>query len=217
MMQINPPFDGSAPCPACQTDLREVSALLHNTFTRWPQPKAFVRLNDLRRTPIPTELAVPHPVAQELLDVARAVVAACEGMTDDGNTIRWTPATFDLVSGLAPRIKAALDAFDALSDSHFHDRRHSSGDDNILRASRGTHWAGFVAPDYKAAAYDYTVEVVSEGAHIRHLVCDTGLRLHEHFLSDLRRDGTFFGKVWCPTCRTNAPISQWDVSGGDIG
>lgn len=211
MSQINPPYDGSAPCPACQQDVRNVSALLHNTFTRWPEGKAFVRLNELRHTPIPSELTVPHPVAQELMDVARALVAACDGMTEEGLTIRWTPDVTERVAALADRAKAALDAFAPLANAHFHDARHCSGERNMLRPSRGSHWAGFVAPDYQAAQYDYTVDVVPDGGDIVHTVCGTHLRLHEHFLQDLRRDPAFFGKVRCPTCRLDAPIAQFAI------
>ena len=127
-LQINPPFDRSLPCPACQHEVRGIFALLHNTLTLWPRAKAFVRLNDLRRVPIPPELAVPHPAAQELLDVARALVAACDGMMDHGDHIRWTPAVAERVGDLVPRAKAALDAFAPLCEAHFHDRRHASGD-----------------------------------------------------------------------------------------
>ncbi len=208
-MQINPPFDGSAPCPACQRELRSISAWLHGACIRWPNGKAYVRFNDLRHTAVPDTLTVPHPATVELLAVARATVAACAGMEDAGATIRWTPEITAKLAMLMPRIKAALDAFEPLTKAHFHDDRHAAGAVNILSAKRGSHWAGFVEPNYAAAEYNYTVECVPEGGDILHEPCGTRLKLHEHFLRDLRRDPTFFGKVWCPTCHGNMPIEQW--------
>lgn len=215
--QINPPFDGSKPCPACQQDLRSVSALMHNFLTRCDvkagrirEGKAMVKLNDLRRMAIPDHLTVPHPAAEEVLSVARALVAACDGMTDEGHTIRWAPEVLEKVEALIPRAAAAEDAFDGLSNAHFADARHYRGEENLLRESRGSSWAGFVNPDYKAAAYDYTVEVVDEGADLTHTVCGVGLKLHEHFKANWRKDPSFYGRIWCPRCRINAPAAQFE-------
>lgn len=215
--QINPPFDGSAPCPACQHELRGISALVHNFLTRCDvsaggvrEGKAMVKLNDLRCMAIPDHLTVPHPAAEEVLSVARELVAACDGMTEEGLTIRWSPEVLAKVEALIPRAAAAADAFSVIADAHFADQRHCSGGvQNILRESRGSRWAGFVNPDHEAARYDYTVEVVDEGADLTHTVCGVGLRLHEHFKANLAKDPTFYGQVWCPSCRQNVPFSQF--------
>jgi hypothetical protein len=215
-VQINPPFDASEPCPACQQDLRNVSALIHNFLTRCDvaagrvrEGKAMVKLNDLRCTAIPDHLTVPHPAAEEVLAVARALVQACDGMTDEGATIRWTPEILARVEGLIQRAAAAEDAFDAVSNAHFADARHYRGEENLLRESRGSRWAGFVHPDYKAAAYNFTVEVVEEGGDLTHTICGTQLKLHDHFKGQLALDPHFYGKVWCPTCRQNLPFAQF--------
>lgn len=218
--QINPPFDGSTPCPACQQDVRGMSALIHNFLTRCKRDgsgiesgKAMVRLYDLRQYHgHPFELTVPHPAAEEVVAVGRALIAAIDGMTMDAHgVIRWTPEIRAKVEALIPRAMAAADAFDVLSKAHFADERHCSNRENILRERRGSHWAGFVNPDYKAAEYNYTVEVevVAEGADLTHKVCGTGLKLHEHFKANLRKDPTFYGQIWCPCCRLNAPARQF--------
>lgn len=218
MTQINPPYDASEPCPACQQELRSVSAYLHNFLTRCHSDgsgirdgKAWVRLVDMRSCGLPRELTIPHPAAQEVLDVARALMQAIAGVVVEGLTIRWTPEIKAAVEALIPRAMAASDAFDVLSKAHFADRRHSHGDENVLRQQQGSAWAGFVAPDYKAARYDHTVELVAEGGDLQHRVCGARLALHDHFKANLAGDPNFYGKIWCPTCRQNLPASQFNA------
>lgn len=216
MTQINPPYDGSAPCAACQTEVRSLAAYLHNFLTRCSrdgarieQGKAFVRLVDMREQGLPREIKVPHPAAQEVVDVCRELMQAIAGIEIDGGEIRWSPEIRQRVEALIPRAMKAADVFSPLSEAHFADDRHSRGEPNILRESGGSKWAGFVSPDYEAARYDYTVEVTTEGADLTHEPCGTGLKLHEHFKDKLANDPTFYGKIWCPKCRLNAPSAQF--------
>jgi hypothetical protein len=138
-------------------------------------------------------------------------MAAIEGIQVDGmGTIRWTPEIRARVDALVPRAMAAADAFSPLQEACWADRRHSCGEPNVIRQSQGSHWAGFIDPDYKAAAYNYTVEEVVGGpADIRHTVCGVGLKLHEHFKANIAKDPTFYGKVWCPRCRGEVPFAQF--------
>lgn len=207
MTQINPPFDGGAPCPMCNQEVRGISALVHNFLVRWPTSKAFVKLNDLRRYSRPTGLAIEHAAVTELLDVADALIAACEGMMEsaDGLHINWTPEVTLRVGELVPRAEAALSALEPLSDEHWRDARHSHGEPNVLRESQGSHGIRFL----RNYSYHYTVEVVPEGADLTHAVCGTGLKLHQHFKDALGRDPTFYGRVWCPKCTIAAPFDQF--------
>lgn len=217
---INPPYDGSEPCPVCQIrgEAGYFLAYLHNFLTRCDVKagrieygKAMVKLNDMRRCTIPAELPMPHPIIQEVVDVARALVEACEGMTDEGLTIRWTPEVKARVEALIPRAAAAMDAMRPLEEAHNADNRHSRGEPNVMRESRGSSWAGFVNPDYEAARYDYTLTETFGGSHdLRHQVCGAALVIHEHFKANLRSDPTFYGKVWCPRCRIEAPSAQFE-------
>lgn len=220
MQQLNPPYDRSAPCPGCQQDVRNISALIHNFLNRCDVPasriregKAMVKLFDMRRETIPSVLTVPHAATEELVAVARELVAATEGMTQDGLTIRWTPEITARVEALIQRAASASDAYRLISDAHFADHRHSRGEENILRESHGASFAGHVNPDYAAARYDYTVEPVAPGAgDLVHNVCGANFDLHEHFKDQLALDPTFYGKVWCPLCKINAPWHQFTLS-----
>ena len=216
--QINPPFDGSAPCAGCNQSVRNFSALIHNFLTRCDvaagkvrEGKAMVKLWDLRRTQLPWRLSVPNAAAAEMLNVARALVEAPEGMTEEGFTIRWSPEVLARVEALIPRAAAAADAWKAVSNEHFRDRRHSHGDDNVLRESKGYGWTGFIKTDGRSGEYDYTVEVVTGGGDLTHDVCGTHLKLHDHFKDQLALDPGFYGKVWCPTCRVSAPWRQFTL------
>lgn len=216
MTQINPPFDGSAPCPGCNEEVRGVSAYVHNFLTRCDvkascirEGKAWVRLADLRKHKFPLVLTIPHPAVQELADVAQALAEACAGMVDEGLKITWPPETRAKVEALIPRAAAAMDAWDAVSEAHFADRRHSSGQENVLWPSAGSKWAGFVNPDYKAAGYNYTVDVVDQDGDLLHTVCGTHLKLHDHFKQKIAADPLFYGKVRCPRCSVDAPIAQF--------
>jgi hypothetical protein len=211
MTQINPPFDGSAPCPMCSQEVRGVSALVHNFLVRWPEGKAFVKLNDLRHYGRWDEAnVIEHPAVRELLDVVKLLREACDGMTEEGLTVRWTPEIREKVAALVPRAEAAECAVSRLSNEHFKDARHSHGGENLLRESRGATAIRFLPPH----EYHYTVEVVPEGADLVHQACGTGLRLHQHFKDDLTRDPTFYAKVFCPTCKVNAPFAQFSCSMG---
>jgi hypothetical protein len=214
--QINPPFDGSAPCPGCCAEVRGASAYIHNFLNRCDvaagrvrEGKAMVKLRDLADyTALPIKVTVPHPAVEDMAEVATLLIAAASKMTVDGLTVRWNPDVLAEVEALIPRAALASDAYSAISDAHFADARHSHGEDNILREKRGYGFSGHAIknPDTK---YDYTVEVVSSHGDIAHGVCCTHLRLHQHFKDRLATDPAFYGKVYCPTCRTNTPWAQW--------
>lgn len=216
--QMNPPFDRSAPCPACQQELRNISALIHNFLNRCDVPnakvregKAMVKLFDLRSTAIPTvpELTVWHPVTAELVRVARALVEATDGMTNENWTIRWTPEITAKVEVLILPAAIAEDAYTVLSDAHFEDSRHSSGQENVLRESRGSSFSGHFTRKADTS-YNFTVDLVDHGGDLHHQACGARLQLHDHFKAKLASDPTFYGQVWCPKCRTNAPEWQFD-------
>lgn len=208
MTQINPPFDGSSPCPMCSSEVRGVSALLHNFLVRWPEGKAYVKLNDLREFHQDIDPArFQHPDIVEMMTVCKLLVEACSGMTTAGMTIRWTPEITKAIADLVPRAEKAAAAANVLSEAHFDDDRHSMGEENILREQRGGVGIRFL-PKYD---YHYKVECVRVGdADIRHTACGTALRLDRHFKDRLARDPEFYGKAWCPTCRINAPWAQFD-------
>lgn len=213
-MQINPPFDGSVPCPACSTEVRGVSALIHNFLTRVedgrPVGKAYVRLLDLKEYHSDIDPAkFEHPDVVELMTVAKLLTEACAGMTQEGLTIRWTPAVTEAVTALVPRAEKASAAFNVHSESHFADDRHCRGEDNILRESQGSVGIRWL-PKY---SYHYKVECVDAGAvDLLHAPCGTGLKIDQHFKDNLARDPTFYGKVWCPKCRISAPFGQFEAS-----
>lgn len=225
-VQINPPYDDSAPCPACNVEVRGISALIHNFLVRVRggamEPKAMLKLWDLRGEVDALErsgkwygLALVHPAVNELLECARALHEATEGMTQDGLTIRWPRETIPTVLTLEPRVRSAAIAYGVFSEAHFRDARHSSGQPNILREAQGERGS----LDGTTTRYHYTVEVVpfdttrlgGHDADIVHSPCGTGLKLHAHFMNNLAVDPTFYGKCWCPTCKVNAAWSQFRV------
>jgi hypothetical protein len=217
-MQINPPFDRSPPCPACQRELAGMSALIHNFLNRCDvhagqirEGKAFVKLWDLRHTTIPDELTVPHPASEELVAVARALIEATDGMTCEGLSIKWPPEVRERVEVLIERAAKASDAFAEIFDAHTADERHYSGrGGNIIRERQGSTFAGhWHKKSYAETSYHYTVEVVDSGGDLTHTVCGTHLKLHDHFKANLAKDPTFYSHAWCPKCRIDAPIHQF--------
>ncbi len=206
MKQINPPFDGSEPCPMCPTEIRSVSALVHNMLVRWPSESGWlVKLYDLSNTNLAIHSA--HPAIVDLLEQARKIVAAYrENCVMEGNRILCKDSA--PIAACIPELRRAAIAAEPLSDAHFHDSRHASGGDNILRAPQG----GRSSLDGSYCDYNHTVDVVSAGADITHRACGTGLRLHDVFKTELVKDPTFYGKVWCPKCGINAPTDQFEVT-----
>ena len=79
--------------------------------------------------------------------------------------------------------------------------------------SRGSRWPGFTQATREArgdTSYNYTIEAVLSGGHLLHKACGTRIRLHEHFLLDLRKDPTFYAKVRCPKC-SDVPFAQFEI------
>jgi hypothetical protein len=209
---INPPYDGSEPCPMCPVEIRNIAALLHNFLVRWPDSRAFEKLDYLRGTEIPSHETVSHPDVKEMLDIARDLVAACEGMKFDGQTISWTPEIRKNVAVIVPRVRENAGKIDALSKAHFRDERHSHGRSNILREERASRHLDF-GENYD---HHHTVDVVPSGGDMTHKVCGTHLKLHEHFKRELEKDPAFYGDVWCPICRNNAPIEQFALDEHEV-
>lgn len=212
--QINPPYDASAPCPMCQQDLRAITATLHNAHGRLGSSCLIGKLDDLLRFHAdPIELTVPHPATEALVNFHQEMIAILrEGTTYPAPLrIQWSPETRPKIMAIEPRWREIMGKIELLSDAHFEDSRHSHGEPNILRekqGSKGDFWG-----NGNGGCYHYTVEAVGPAqGHIAHMVCGTEFRLHDHFLDRLRRDPAFYGKVWCPTCRIDAPWAQFAIS-----
>lgn len=231
-MQINPPFNGSAPCPMCSGEIRSLSAYAHNMLNRWregetlPEPKFWVKLDDLcccaagdagfadparRGQPIDA-LNSDNADVQAHLGAIRAIVA--EYRKHARPTSHETAAP--VAAALAPLVETLRrnqPAINKLSEAHFDDERHASGEMNILREQRG------YSPD-RGGSYNWTVDrahadASDHGYDIKHQVCGTRLVLHAHFRERIAKDRQFYGKVWCQTCRMSAPWAQFEcrVSG----
>lgn len=222
--QINPPFDGSAPCPMCSQEIRGCSAYVHNMLNRWregtdlPEPKFWVKLDDLKLSASgapgyanPSQPArrletvqTDHPDVRAHLD---AIIALLQEYAKHPRPKNHDDAV-KVFASLKPhveRLRETKPAVDLLSEAHFDDARHASGNENFLREERG------YSPD-RGGDYNYTVEVVTEGADLTHKVCGTGLKLHEFFKTRLAKDPTFYGKVWCPTCTQQLPFGQFKAA-----
>lgn len=223
MIQINPPFDGSAPCPMCSQEIRGAYSYIHNMLNRWrageamPEPKFWVKLDDLvrcvdgdagyadpsKRSPRLTVEMSDHPDVRVHIEAILALISVYQ-------TIGVRPMDHDTARQVSEQIRPMIDrlretkpSIDVLSDAHFDDARHYGGHENILREQRGY--------DPVRGDYHYTVAVVTVAEDLRHRVCGTGLKLHEHFKSRMTKDKKFYGKVWCMTCMQNVPIDQFEV------
>jgi hypothetical protein len=203
-MQVNPPFDGSPPCPMCSTEVRSVSASVHNFLVWWPEPKALHKLHDLALGD-PAKIATDHPVVRRLLDTAQRLVDAYRAFQKATEGKGGTWADVKDIDAIVPDLRAASVEIEPLSQAHFHDYRHSHGDPNILRERQGY----TSSLDGTGRQYHETVEVVPAGGDLAHQPCGTRLKLGETFKADLARDPAFYGLVFCPTCRLNAPFAQY--------
>lgn len=225
-VQINPPFDGSAPCPMCSTEVRSLSAYAHNMMNRWrkgeelPEPKFWVKLDDLTlcaagepgfADPSKRGLAIDaietdNAQVRVHLDAIAAIIIEYRKHARPSSHDTARPVAAAL-SPLVERLRETQPVIGLLSEAHFADERHSSGRVNILREQHG------YSPD-RGGEYNWTVDVAQtpETGDLRHDVCGTGLMLHEHFRERLRADRAFYGQIWCPTCRLNAPSGQFSAS-----
>lgn len=200
-----PPFDGK-PCPMCEQKVRNISALVHNFLVRWPESKAIAKLHDLvtyhKESIVPN---VPNAAVEEMLAGVKELIGTCYDMTVEDGMIKWTTSTIERIGDVVPRLKRAMWELQPITDAHFEDYRHSHNELNILRTK-----TGIVAIDFLPKQnYNYTVEVTDNGADIIHKECGTGLSVHDHFRTRMEADHEFYGLVWCPTCRVNAPIKQF--------
>lgn len=228
MTQINPPYDGSPPCPACQPYVRGLAALLHNAYNRFDHPnedgtcpgmqgKFFVKMSDLRIAYDPdVPLTIDHPAARAVVELTRDIMKilnAEDGLVEDGLMLRWTPTCRSRLLALYDRWCKVCYDYSILSDDHFEDNRHCSGTENLLIASRGYKFYGYgryIFPNPRD--YDYVVEVGnSDNSHLMHKPCGALIHLHDHFLQKMRRDPGFYGRCRCPECGVLAPMAQFKI------
>lgn len=232
--QINPPFDGSAPCPMCAEGARGLSAYAYNLLNRWregdalPESKFWSKLGDLRRS------AAGEPGFQNLTGRGSPIKALIEAETNADvkahleaidNLVRCfsDALAFDpkaQPSDIAPTLKPMVDRlrvterpYNALLEAHFDDSRHASGQPNVLRAQRG-YAAGRGAKIDGEYNFDVSVVVGIKGEELiydlKHNVCGARLVIHEHFKERIKRDPAWYGSAWCPVCKVNAPWAQFE-------
>ena len=110
-MTTDSPFDGSAPCPACPHEVRDLSACVHNFCVSGAYNGRFVDMlaSGMRFDKWATGREDIHPA---IVDMAAAVRVLM-----DGNV------TNDRVEAL----RAASAGVRVLSDAHFADPMHSHG------------------------------------------------------------------------------------------
>lgn len=217
MIQINPPFDGSAPCPMCSQEIRAISATAHNMLNRWrkgtiiPEPKFWSKLDDLavRRSgpalDIPVEqVKSDNAEVQAHLDAIRDLVAEYR-KHDRPQNDRDATIVAALISSLVDKLRETIGPVNLLGEVHFDDDRHASNRENVLRAQRGYSLE-------RRGEYDWWVKPALPNASpdLIHGVCSTRLVIHEHFRERIRRDPTFYGQIWCPTCAQNLPRAQFE-------
>ncbi len=223
MQQINPPFDGGAPCPMCSQEIRGASAYAHNMLNRWregetlPEPKFWVKLDDLvmcvsgepgyadpaKQSARLEIVRSSHPDVRAHLEAILAVVTEYR-KHERPRDAATAQVVADAIAPLVDALRKTQPAINQLSEAHFDDMRHAGGEINILRSQQG------YSPD-RGGNYDWFVRLVENGPYdIRHQVCGTKLLIHDHFVERIRRDGAFYGQAWCPTCRINAPWPQFD-------
>lgn len=208
--QINPPFDGSAPCPMCSQEIRGIGALVHNFLVRWPEPKALTKLHDLSKFYELENVHSDNALVEAELRAAEKVVIEFRKFQALLKSRGADYGTFEDIkdlSALVPELLAASAAAQVLSEAHFHDARHASGQTNILRERRGSG----TTLDGKSYSLDRPVTIVPYQGDVFHKVCGTGLEICEEYKADIRKDPTFFGEVWCPTCAMNLPIAQFEI------
>lgn len=220
--QINPPFDGSAPCPMCSSEIRGCSAYVHNMLNRWregtdlPEPKFWHKLDDLklsasgepgyvdpaRATRRLETVQTSHPDVRAHLDAILELVREYAKHQRPENH-EQAAVVFAAIRPIVERLRITKPPADLLSEAHFDDNRHASGMENILREQKG------YSPD-RGGQYHWTVREQFGGpVDLTHNVCGTGLVLHEHFKERLARDKAFYARVYCPKCGGNMPIGQF--------
>lgn len=150
---------------------------------------------------------VPHPLVDEFLVAVKELIALASKMTRDGLTIKWSHEIVMQVGLLVPKLENIMYRLDDLSEAHWHDDRHSHGEENILRSEQMTRRIRFL----KDQDHNFKVESVIHGADIIHHACGTGLKIDDYFKDNMKKDISFYGKVWCPTCRVNASWSQYTM------
>lgn len=223
LQQINPPFDGSAPCPMCNQSIRGASAYVHNMLNRWregetlPEPKFWQKLDDLKMcasgapgyanpataTVRLEAVRTSHPDVRAHLDAILAVVKEYAKHDRPLSALTAQPIA-DALAPLIAKLRETKAPVALLSEAHFDDSRHSAGTPNILREQKG------YSPD-RGGNYDWFVRQTDEGAgHLRHQVCGTELALHDYFVDRIKRDRNWFGHVWCPECQMNLPFAQFE-------
>jgi hypothetical protein len=224
MQQINPPFDGSAPCPMCRLEIRSLYAYAHNLLNRWPkgdrlpQPKFWIKLEDLKRcangeagfATVGHDAGAPLDRIETESDQVRAHLFAIRDLLQayarharPYNSEEALPVA-DALAPFVDALRETAPAVGLLMEAHGDDARHASGGVNVLREQRG-----FSAD--RGGEYAWTVQrALGVAGDIVHKVCGTGFVLHSHFRERIKRDRAFYAKVHCLTCRQDVPFDQFD-------
>jgi len=223
-MQINPPYDGSAPCPMCPILGLSIYAYAHNMMNRWrkdtelPEPKFWQKLDDLNRTAQgeagfadPRKATAPIEVLRaeaENEDVKKFLDVVIEIVTEyrrhpRPETREQAVTVFKAIKAQCERLREVQPAIELLVEAHHDDRRHAGGDDNILREEKG--WS-----ESRGGDYHWTVALTGPGTgDLVHTVCGAEIKLHQHFKDRLARDAKFYARIHCPRCLTTLPAAQF--------
>jgi len=208
-------FDGKI-CPGCDDTMRGAYALLFNARNRYPEASMMEKLWDCKQfhAVLPDPPADAHPAIHAMRAVHAKLMQAMEGVVQDGTIIRWVPGVLQRITHLEPEWTDALVAYEEIKEQHFHDRRHSHGELNELRESRGSKHAlwGRRPEDTR---YHHYVSLWTGSTQpepdLVHTRCGAQHVIVDHFKDELRRDPTFYGKFWCLGCRSNVPWAEMEV------
>lgn len=210
-------FDGK-PCPGCNETVGMEYAYIFNALNRLDQRENKIMEHLVELHGYPAELpapVIPHPAIDNYIELYRRLREIIQLIVLDGTIIRWSPGTWACLERLGPFWKATMHEVDELLEEHQADNRHCRGEMNVLKEARGSkhnHW-GLRGPD---TSYDHFVAIMGEDEHhnLVHRTCGTRLGLAEFHLDNLRRDPTFYGKVWCPSTRCrigDIPFAEFDL------
>lgn len=220
-------YDGKT-CPGCDETVRGAYALLFNAMNRFGEPTMIGKLWDLKvYHQTLGELAEDaHPAVRMMHDVHAKIIVAMEGVTFEQSTgiIRWVPGVMEYLKRLETEWVDALVAYQEILDEHNRDNRHTRGEMNVLRESRGSEHNLWGRREGNTS-YDHFVRVHSDvlldkepwelnphEGDLRCARCKNVFDIADHFKDQLRSDPTFYGAFDCPKCRNGAiPWAEVEV------